>query len=67
MFYRGCNYNIDTLKEKYDLFYTARTMLPSWFDDWDPNIEMVKLAIAEGIILPARGNQKNKPFYSTSN
>ena len=55
VFFRGCNYNMDTFKVKYDLFYTIRGLLPEWFDDWDTDLEEVKTALEAGFIVPIRG------------
>ena len=55
VFYRGCDYNMETVRAKYDLFYTARSLLPAWFSDWDPGLAEVRSALEAGIILPVRG------------
>ena len=55
VFYRGCGYNLETFKDKYDLFYTVRSLLPEWFDDWDPQLEDVKTALDAGFMIPLRG------------
>ena len=34
-FLRGCKYSIERTKEKLDCFYSVRSALPEWFDDWD--------------------------------
>ena len=62
VFYRGCNYNFEEFTKKYDLFYTVRTLLPNWFDNWDPELEEVKTAIASGFMVPARGYDKHGRF-----
>ena len=33
--------------------------MPNWFDNWDPELEKVKTAIATGFIVPARGYDKH--------
>ena len=49
---------MEVFKEKYDLFYTVRTVLPAWFDDWSPGLEDVRTALEAGFILPLRGYDK---------
>ena len=58
VFYRGCDYKLEVFKEKYDLFYTVRSLLPAWFDDWSPGLESVRTALEAGFILPVRGYDK---------
>ena len=55
VYFRGCNYNMDTFKVKFDLFYTIRCLLPEWFDNWDTDLEEVKTALNAGFIVPIRG------------
>ena len=35
-FLRGCKYSLEKAKEKLDFFFTVRTTLPAWFENWDP-------------------------------
>ena len=35
-FLRGCKYSLEKSKEKLDFFFTVRTTLPAWFENWDP-------------------------------
>ena len=58
VFYRGCDYKLEVFKEKFDLFYTVRTVLPVWFDDWSPSLDNVTRALEAGFILPVRGYDK---------
>ena len=58
VFYRGCDYKLEVFKEKYDLFYTVRSVLPAWFADWSPRLEEVRKALEAGFILPVRGYDK---------
>ena len=58
VFYRGCDYKLEVFKEKYDLFYTVRSVLPAWFADWSPRLEEVRAALEAGVILPVRGYDK---------
>jgi len=62
VFYRGCNYNTEVFKAKYDLFYTVRSLLPEWFDQWDPTEEGVRKVLDSGAILPLRGYDKKGRF-----
>ena len=62
VFYRGCDYNPDTFKKKYDLCYTVRNLLPAWFDDWDASSEAVQRVLEAGAILPLRGYDKEGRF-----
>ena len=64
VFYRGCKYSLDVFKVKYDLAFTVRSLIPSWFDDWDPNIEDVKRVLDAGIILPLRGKLNCYSLFS---
>ena len=57
VYFRGCNYNMDTFKVKFDLFYTIRGLLPEWFDNWDTDLEEVKTALNAGFIVPIRGEE----------
>ena len=60
--YRGCNYEPELFKTKYDLFYTVRSLVPEWFDDWDPSDEGVRKVLDTGGILPLRGYDKKGRF-----
>ena len=58
LFLRGCDYNLDTTKDKLDLFFSVRTNLPAWFSDWDPQEENIKQVMKAGVYLPMRGFDK---------
>ena len=59
LFLRGCDYNLDTTKDKLDLFFSVRTNLPAWFSDWDPQQENIKQVMNAGwVYLPMRGFDK---------
>lgn len=62
VFYRGCNYSSETFKRKYDLFYTVRSLMPAWFDDWNAWSEAVQRILEAGAILPLRGYDKQGRF-----
>ena len=60
--YRGCNYKKEVFKAKYDLFYTVRSLIPEWFDQWDPTEAGVRTVLDSGGILPLRGYDKKGRF-----
>ena len=60
--FRGCNYKTEVFKAKYDLFYTVRSVVPEWFDHWDPTEEGVRTVLDSGGILPLRGYDKKGRF-----
>ena len=58
MFLRGCNYNLATTKDKLDKFFTVRSIIPEWFDNWDPAQENLEDIWSAGIFLPLPGFDK---------
>jgi len=58
MFLRGCNYNLALSKEKLDMYFTVRSLLPAWFDNWNPEQEQLNNIFSAGIYLPLRGFDK---------
>lgn len=34
-FLRGCKFSLERTKEKLDFFYSVRSALPEWFNNWD--------------------------------
>jgi len=58
MFLRGCNYNLGLSKEKLDMYFTVRSLMPAWFDNWDPEQEQLHNIFSAGIYLPLRGFDK---------
>ena len=58
MFLRGCNYNLAATKDKLDMYFTVRSLLPAWFDNWDPAQEQLQAIFSAGIYLPLRGYDK---------
>lgn len=58
LFLRGCNYNVADSKEKLDLYFTVRSLLPCWFDDWDPSLPNLQAVLKAGVFLPLQGYDK---------
>lgn len=56
-FLRGCKYSIERTKEKLDFFYSVRSALPEWFDDWD-KINGVLDLIKSGAFMLLKGYDK---------
>jgi len=56
-FLRGCKYSIERTKEKLDCFYSVRSALPEWFDDWDKIDDVLDL-IKSGAFLLLKGYDK---------
>ena len=65
MFLRGCNYKLEATKDKLDMYFTVRTLLPVWFDNWDPAQASLEAIFSAGIYLPLRGYDK-KGRYNVS-
>jgi len=61
-FLRGCKYSLEKSKEKLDFFFTVRTTLPSWFDNWDPRQAAVQAYLNKGVYLPLPGYDKHGRF-----
>jgi len=58
-FLRGCKYSLEKSKEKLDFFFTVRSTLPDWFDDWDPRHEVMQKYLKQGVYLPLPGYDKH--------
>ena len=58
MFLRGCNYDVAATEDKLDKFFTVRSLIPEWFDSWDPTQEKLEAILSAGIFLPLRGFDK---------
>lgn len=58
LFLRGCNYNVKDTKEKLDMYFTVRSLLPNWFDNWDPTEANLQKIIRAGVFLPLQGYDK---------
>ena len=58
MFLRGCNYDLATTKDKLDKFFTVRSIIPEWFDNWDPAQENLEAIWSAGIFVPLHGFDK---------
>jgi len=61
-FIRGCKYSLEKAKEKLDFFFTVRTTLPDWFEDWDPALPATKNFLERGVYLPLPGYDKQGRF-----
>jgi len=55
LFLRGCNYNLKDTKEKLDMYFTVRSLIPNWFDNWDPADPSLQKIVAAGVFLPLQG------------
>jgi len=55
LFLRGCNYNVKDTKEKLDMYFTCRSLIPNWFDNWDPSDPSLQKILNAGIFLPLHG------------
>lgn len=55
LFLRGCNYSVTAAKEKLDLYFTVRSLLPCWFDAWDPSLPPLQAVLQAGVFLPLQG------------
>eukprot|EP00090_Calanus_glacialis_P005872 TRINITY_DN14569_c0_g1_i1.p1 TRINITY_DN14569_c0_g1~~TRINITY_DN14569_c0_g1_i1.p1 ORF type:complete len:304 (-),score=96.45 TRINITY_DN14569_c0_g1_i1:50-904(-) len=64
MFLRGCNYKLEATKDKLDMYFTVRTLLPVWFDNWDPAQASLEAIFSAGIYLPLRGYDKKGRYVS---
>jgi len=58
MFLRGCNYDVTATMSKLDKFFTVRSMIPAWFDSWDPTQVKLESIWSAGVFLPLRGFDK---------
>jgi len=61
-FLRGCKYSLERSKEKLDFFYSVRSNLPEWFDEWDPRQDYVQTILKAGVYLPLHGYDKKGRF-----
>lgn len=52
MFLRGCKYSLERVKQKLDMFYTVRALLPEMFLNRDPHSKINKEIIRLGVQLP---------------
>ena len=64
MFLRGCNYKVEAAKDKLDMYFTAHTLLPAWFDNWDPTQRNLEEIFSAGIYLPLLGYDKHGRYVS---
>jgi len=64
MFFRGCNYNLEATKEKLDMYFSVRSLLPIWFDDWEPTQKKLQEIFSAGIYLPLCGFDKKGRYAS---
>ena len=55
LFLRGCNYSVPEAKDKLDLYFTVRSVLPCWFDGWDPTLPQLEAVLRAGVYLPLQG------------
>jgi len=63
MFHRGCGggngkSDLDRTKQKYDLFFSARSHLPAWFSEWDASSQSIQHILKAGVYLPLQGYDK---------
>jgi len=58
LFYRGCHHDMQKTKDKLDLHYSMRGLLPEWWAGWDPRLEELEKIVHAGIFLPLRGFDK---------
>lgn len=54
-FLRGCNYSLANTKDRLDLYFTARSVLPCWFGAWEPREPQVEEVLRAGVFLPLHG------------
>jgi len=58
LFLRGTNYSVNQAKDKLDLFFSVRSVLPCWFEAWDPSESSTQTVLRAGIFLPLQGYDK---------
>lgn len=51
-FLRGCKFSLERTKEKIDMYYTLRTVVPEFFSDRDPRSQTIQDILKSGINLP---------------
>ena len=50
MYVRGCKYSIEKTKQKIDLLFTMKTLIPEIFSGWDPMKPSIQNALNYGYI-----------------
>ncbi|GJQ86155.1 hypothetical protein Trydic_g13435 [Trypoxylus dichotomus] len=53
-FLRGCKFSLEKTKEKLDMYYTMRTLVPEFFKDRDPFSPRIQQVLKTGILLPSK-------------
>jgi len=51
-FLRGCKYSLERTKQKLDLFYTMRTIVPEFYANRNPFLPEIQEALKTGICVP---------------
>lgn len=51
-FLRGCKFKLQRTKEKLDMYYTARSLLPEFFFNRDPNYPDIQEVLDLGVSIP---------------
>ncbi|KAJ2953518.1 hypothetical protein O0L34_g1121 [Tuta absoluta] len=53
-FLRGCKFSLERSKEKFDMYYTLRTVVPEFFANRDPMDKNIQDILKLGVFLPVR-------------
>ncbi|KAI5641591.1 CRAL/TRIO domain-containing protein [Phthorimaea operculella] len=53
-FLRGCKFSLERSKEKFDMYYTLRTVVPEFFANRDPMDNKIQEILKLGVFLPVR-------------
>ncbi|KAF5291263.1 hypothetical protein FQR65_LT11441 [Abscondita terminalis] len=56
-FLRGCKFSLQKTKEKLDMFYTMKSLLPEFYKDRDPFRPDIQEILKLGLCLPLPSNQ----------
>ena len=57
-FLHGCGYSLEKTKKRLDLFFSVKTTLPAWFDNWGTEERVVQEILSAGVFLPLPGYDK---------
>ncbi|GBP41121.1 Alpha-tocopherol transfer protein-like [Eumeta japonica] len=55
-FLRGCKFSLERSKEKLEMYYTLRTLIPEFFSERDPLSTKIQEILKLGVFLPLKGS-----------
>ncbi|KAB7496405.1 Alpha-tocopherol transfer protein-like [Armadillidium nasatum] len=53
-FLRGCKFSLEKTKQKIDMHYTLKAMIPEWFQNRDPEDPKIREILKLGVMLPLK-------------